>query len=193
MSSYQGTRLYVLFISIVYLFYGLAPPPRGGSIPWNATTWLTGYKLIFFAAAVKSAAVYVCAELNTVLERTRRLQCSALSTTSKGEVFALCREERLRCDSDIGASAAAPGHSKGAFGHIGEQQQQQQQQQLLFLAYDRYNPAPVFWCTLTAFAVLYNTAHLALAPYSDTLPLLFGAPAYVLYWGAMRTIQMMLR
>lgn len=174
MSSYEGTRLYFLFISIVYLSYDLA---RGDLTPRNSI-WLAGYKVIFLIAAVKSVTSYVCLELNTLLERTRQLQCSALSTTSKGEVLALYREERLS-DSD----SAEARYSKQAFGH-GEQ--------IPFNPHDQYNPAPVFWCSLMSFLVLYNTAHLALVPFSYTSPLFFGTPAYVLYWGAMRTSQMML-
>lgn len=174
MSSYHGTRLYFLFISIVYLSYDLA----WGDLTLRNSIWLAGYKVIFLVAAVKSVTSYVCLELNTLLERTRQLQYSALSTTSKGEVLALYREERLSA-----SDTAEERYSKQAFGH-GEQ--------ILFNPHDQYNPAPVFWCSLMSFLVLYNTAHLALVPLSYTSPLFFGTPAYVLYWGAMRTSQMML-
>lgn len=171
-SSHQATRLYFIFMSMVYLSYDLR---RGGLTQRN---WLTGYKIIFLVATVKSIVSYVHLELNTLLERTRQLQSSALSTTTKGEVFALYREERL---SDHSAESR---YSKQALGH-GEQ--------ILFNPYDQHQPPPVFWCSLMMLLILYNTAHLALVPLSYISPLLFGTPAYMLYWVAMRTSQMMLQ
>lgn len=174
MSSYQEIRLYLLFISILTLSYDLAL----GNLTSRNTIWFAGYKVIFLVAAVKSITSYLCMELNSLLEMTRQLQYSALSTTSKGEVFALYREERMS------ASDSAPvRYSKAAF---------ESKQQILFNPHDQYNPAPVFWCTLMTFLVLYNTAHLALVPLSYISPLFFGMPAYVLYWGIMRTTQIML-
>ena len=166
--------MYFLCISIVYLSYNLARE----DLTRRNELWLVGYKMIFLIAAVKSLTSYVTLELDTLLERTMQLQYSALSTTSKGEVLALHREERLS-ESDSVESR----YSKQAFGH-GEQ--------ILFNPHDQYNPGPVFWCSLMGFSILYNTAHLALVPLSYTSPLFFGTPAHVLYWGAMRTSQMML-
>lgn len=174
MSPYQGTQLYFVSFSIVYLSYDLA---LGDLVAINSM-WLAGYKLIFLAAAVKSVTSYVCLKLDTIVERTRQLQCSAVSTTSKGEALALHREERL---SQVDSPEVR--YSNRAFRHGG---------QILFHPYDQYNPPPVFWCTLVALLLLYNTAHLAIVPMSYTSPLFCGAPAYVLYWAAMRATTMML-
>lgn len=175
MSSYQGTRLYLLSISIVYLSYDLA---AWGNLPPRTSIWLTGYKVIFLIAAIKSVTSYIHLELNTLLERTRQLQHSTVATTSKGEVLALYKEERLSDSDSIEAR-----YSKQAFGHRNE---------IPLNPYDRYNPAPVFWCCFMTVLVFYNTAHLALVPLSHTLPLFFGTPAYVFYWGAVRTTQIVL-
>ena len=175
MSSYQGIRLYLLFISILALSYDLA---LGTVTPGNAM-WFAGYKVIFLVAAVKSITSYVCMKLNGLLEMARQLQYSALSTTSKGEVFALYREERT-CASD---NTTPVRYTKAACGY---------KQRILFNPHDRYDPPPVFWCTFTTFVILYNTAHLALVPLSCTSPLFFGAPACVLYWGIVRTSQILL-
>lgn len=159
---------------MLYLSYDLA---LGDLTPMDSV-WLSGYKLIFLVAAVKSVTSYVCLELDTIVERTRQLQCSAVSTTSKGEALALHIEERLsQCDS------TEVRYSKRSFGH-GDQ--------ILFHPHDQYNPPPVFWCSLTALLLLYNTAHLAIVPVSYTSPLYCGAPAFVLYWAAMRATTMVL-
>lgn len=177
MSSYQGIRLYFLFLSTVYLSYDLT---RGDVTQTRShAIWLSGYKVFFLLAALTSVTSYVSLELNTLLESTTRLQWSALATTSKSDVLALYREERLSDPASVDAR-----YSKEAFGHC---------EQILFNPHDQYNPAPDFWCSFTVFSVLYNTAHLALAPLSYTSPLFFGAPAYVLYWGAMRMTQIMSR
>lgn len=143
MSSYQGRCSH---LSIVYLSYDLA---WGDLMPRNSI-WLAGYKVVFLVVDVKSVTLYVCLELKTILERTKQLQWPALSTTSKGEVLALYREERLS-ESD----SAEARYSKRAFGH---------RKQILSDTHDQYNPAPVFWCSFMAFLVLYNTAQLALVP-----------------------------
>lgn len=175
MTLRQGARLHFLSLSIVCLCYNLA---LWGLIEGNFV-WLSGYKVMFLLAAVKSLTSYVCLELNTLLERTRQLQCSALATTCKGEVLAMYREEKLSASNSVQER-----YSKTAFGH---------DEQIQFTPHDQYNLAPVFWCSLMTVMVLYNTAHLALVPLSYTSPLLFGTPAYVLYWGAMRTTWIMLR
>lgn len=174
MSLRQGTRLHLLLFSIVYLSYDLA---LWGLLEGDFV-WLSGYKVILLVAAVKSFTSYAGLEVNTLLARTRHLQCSALATTCQSEVLALYREDKLSA-----SNIAKERYSKTAFG-LGEQ--------IPFNPYDQHNPAPVFWCSLVAVMVLYNTAHLALVPLSCTLPLLFGTPAYVLYWGAMRTTSIML-
>ena len=167
--------MYFLSISIIWLSYDLA---RGG-LTQRDEIWLAGYKIIFLISAVRSVTSYVFLELNTLLERTRQLQYSALSTTSKGEALALYREERL---SSLASDEAC---SKRALGHCEEIP--------LLNPHDRYNPAPVFWCSVMGILVLYNTAHLALVPISYTSPLFFGTPAHVLYWVVLRTPQIVLR
>lgn len=174
MSSHQAARIYFVFLSLVYLSYELAC----GDLAPVDSLWLAGYQVIFLFAAVKAATSYVCLELDTLLERTRLLQYAALSTTSKGQVLALHREERL---SRSQGSVAR--YSLGAFGR-GEQIQ--------FNPHYQYSPAPVFWCTLVGLLVLYNTIHLAAVPLSHTSPLFFGTPAYVCYWGTVRTSQLLL-
>ncbi|KAJ7983632.1 hypothetical protein DPEC_G00374860 [Dallia pectoralis] len=175
MQSYQATvrRLYFLSVSIVYLLYDLTP----GDLTQRNAAWLAGYKVLFLAAAVKSVTSYVCLELNAVVERTRQLQCSALSTTSKGETLALYREER-RLDS-VSASAR---YCKQAFGHV---------ERIPFNPHDQYEQAPVFWCSLMTLLALYNTAHLLLVPMAYASPLFFGTPTYVLYRVALRITQVM--
>lgn len=171
MSSRQGPRLCFLFFSIFYFSYDVVARRDLTTTTTTTTgdeTWLVAYKVIFLIAAVKSLASYVVLELDAMLERTRQLQYSALSTTSRGEALAQHREERW---------------AERAFGHC---------ERTLFNPQDRHNPDPVFWCTLTGFLILYNTAHLALVPLSCTSPLFFGTPAHVLYWGAVRASQMML-
>lgn len=157
--------MYLLSVCIAYLSYDLT---LGTCLARQRNSiWLAGYKVIFLVAAVKSLVSYVRLRLNILLDGTRRLQCSALSTTSKGEVLALYREERR----------AVPENSR-ALGRA---------ERPPFDPRERHRPASVFWCSLVAFSILYNTAHLALVPLSDTSPLFFGTPAYVLYWGALRT------
>lgn len=174
MSSRLGAivRVHFVFISVLYLTFELTREDltRGNSI------WLAGYKAIFAVAAFKSTTAYLRLELNALIERTRQLQCLALSSTSGGEVFALYREERL--SNPDGAEASC---GERAFAHCER------------IPPEPYgDPARVFWCTLTAFLVLYNTAHLVLTPSSHVSPLFFGTPAYVLYWGAVRTTRTLL-
>lgn len=172
-SSFRGViQLHLLFLSlsILYLTFALT---QGDLTPGNSI-WLAGYKVVFLVAAVKSATTYLSLELNTLFERTRQLQCPALSTTSKGEMFALYREESVTNPRNCTEVRC----SERGFG--------------LPNPYDPHDPAPVFWCTFTAFLILYNTAHLVLTPLEYATPLFFGTPAYVLYWGAVRTTQMML-
>lgn len=169
MSHCQGKRFYFLLFSMVCLAYDLE---LQGLLEGNIV-WLSGYKVIFFVAAVRSLTSYLCLDLNTLLERTRQLQYSTLATTCKGEVLALYREAK-HCPT--ASNGAKEHHSMRAFGH-GEQTQ--------FTPHDKQRAAPVFWCSLMTVMVLYNTAHLALVPLSYTSPLLFGTPAFALYWGAM--------
>lgn len=176
-SSFRGViQLHLLFpsLSVLYLTFALT---QGDLTPGNSI-WLAGYKVIFLVAAVKSVTMYLNLELNVLFERTRQLQCSALSTTSKGEVFALYREESLSNPNRTEVRCGERGFGRGA--------------RMLPNPYDPHDPAPVFWCTFTAFLVLYNTAHLVLTPLEYATPLFFGTPAYVLYWGAVRTTQTML-
>ncbi|KAE8277895.1 hypothetical protein D5F01_LYC24063 [Larimichthys crocea] len=176
-SSFRGVvQLHFLFLSLSILYFTFALT-QGDLTPGNSI-WLVGYKVAFLVAAVKSTTTYLSLELSTLFERTRQLQCSALSTTSKGEMFALYREESLTNPNCTEVRCSERGFGRDA--------------RMLLNPYEPHNPAPVFWCTFTAFLVLYNTAHLVLTPLEYATPLFFGTPAYVLYWGAVRTTQMML-
>ena len=168
MSFYQGLRLHVILFLIFYFSCDLL----GWGLTSSDSFWHNGYKVIFLVTGVRSVISHIDLELNTLLEKTRQLQCSALSTTTRGEVLSLYREERLY-DPDCG---------KGTPSHVDN----------VLTSHDDYNQAPVFWCSMMTFLIIYNTAHLAMVPLSYTSPLLFGTPTYVLYWGAMRTVQMLL-
>lgn len=169
---FQAVRIFILCITVLSLSCDLAT----GELRENNSIWLCGYKVIFLVAAVKSLTSYVCLKRNTLLERTKQLQCTAVSTTSRGEVLALYREERrVRADNANDPYIQASERGKP----------------ILFNRYDRYRPAPVFWCTLTSCLLLFNTAHLALLPLEYASPLFFGAPAFFIYWLTMRTCQLM--
>lgn len=165
-------RANFIFVSILYLAFDLTQ----GDLTRGNSIWLAGYKAIFLAAAFKSTIAYLRLELNVLIERVRQLQCLALSSTSGGEVFALYREERLSNPHRVEACCR-----ERAFAHCER------------ISWESYgDPTRVFWCSLSAFLVLYNTAHLALTPLLYVSPLFFGTPAYVLYWGAVRTIRTLL-
>ena len=163
MFFYQGLGLHFISFSIFYfscdlLGWGLTP---------SNSFWHTGYKVIFLVAGIRSVISHVDLEMKTLLEKTRQLQCSALSTTTRGDVLSLYREERLYDPDALNYGKGKPSH-------------------------DDYNRGTVFWCSTITVLIIYNTCHLAIVPLSYTSPLLFGTPMYVLYWGAMRTAQMLL-
>ncbi|KAK2812870.1 hypothetical protein Q5P01_000947 [Channa striata] len=128
----------------------------------------------------ESAASYTRMKLNALVEKARRTQLLALSTTGRSEALALHREKRL---SQAPAGLEGSRYSKRSFGQLEE---------IPFHLYDRYTEAPVFWYVLAASALLYNTIHLALTPLAHAAPLFFGAPTYVMYWGLLRGAQIAL-
>lgn len=163
-----------MFVSSVYLVHNLLrEDPKLIDDAWSA-----GYKVLFIVAAVKSLLAFLHLHLTKLSEKARQLQYAALATTGKGEVLALYREERLADSVSLEQR-----YSKRALGHP---------KQIAFTPHDKYNPAPVFWCILVILLLVYNTAHLALVPLSHTSPLFFGTPAFAVYWGCLRLIQIML-
>lgn len=171
MSFYQGRGLHFISFSIFYFSCDLL----GRGLTPSTSFWHTGYKVIFLVAGIRSVITHIDLEMNTLLEKTRQLQCSALSTTTRAEVLSLYREERLYDPDALSYGEGTPLHVDNAL-----------------TPHDNYNRGPVFWCSMITVLLIYNTAHLAMVPLSYTSPLLFGTPMYVLYWGAMRTAQMLL-
>ncbi|KAK2829939.1 hypothetical protein Q5P01_017870 [Channa striata] len=158
----------------------LAYNRRDAAAAAGGCAWLIGYKVILVAASLRAAASYTRMKLNALIEKARRTQLLALSTTGRSEALALHREKRL---SQVPAGLEGSRYSKRSFGQLEE---------IPFHLYDRYTEAPVFWCVLASSALLYNTIHLALTPVEHVAPLFFGAPTYVMYWGLLRGAQIAL-
>lgn len=165
----------LLVVAFVHLPYDIESLSNGDF------QWLLGYRLMFAAAALRAALSYVHTELTASIDNVRRMQHLALSNTTKGEVVALYREKRLSL-SEL-ADDNRRRYGKRAFGQCEE---------IPFNPYDRYNAPPAFWCAFTTILLLYNTGHLALTHISDGKSLIFGAPALMLYWGLVRSVQIAL-
>lgn len=175
MERKPGLTLFLISLSCVYLTYTILT----GTPETTSETWLNGYKIFFILAGTKSLLSYVHLELKKLSETIKQLQYSAIATTGKAEVLALCREERALHSNSVGAR-----YSGGSFRY---------QKEIPFVNLDEYNQAPVFWYILSLLLLCYNTAHLACAAVTDASPLFFGVPAIAVYWGLIRFTQIILR
>ena len=141
--------------------------------------WLSAYKIMFICAAVKSTLEYARTQLNGLLDEIRGLQYVTLLTTDNTyELAALAeaRERRRVVSARLSTVAASsePPESEGRD---------------ILGTYSSRGADSVFWLTFVFFLLLLNTAHGIAVPLSEPSPLLFGAPAYVIYWNGMRVVS----
>lgn len=174
MDCLVGLRFYVIYISAVYAIHSLA---RDELQP-QRDSWLTGYKILFVVAAVKSLLSYTHLRLFSLSEQAKKLQFATLATTGNGDELALSREDRFSKTVDTDTRRTARGCDY--------------KNHVVFTPYDRSNPAPVFWSSFAIVLLVYNTIHLALTPSTHVTPLFFGTPAFVGYWGVVRLLQILL-
>lgn len=145
---------------------------------WTLTTatalddWYYGYRILFLLAELKAMWSYCTVELKMLSETIRQLQYSAVATTGNAEVLALCREDRAL--------------------HTTFDDRRERKKEIPIINRDQYNPAPVGWAILSLLLLLYNTAHLAFNPVTDSSALLFGIPAIAMYVALIRFAQIVL-
>lgn len=139
--------------------------------------WYYGYRILFLLAELKAVWSYCTVELKVLSETLRQLQYSAVATTGNAEVLALCREARaLHTTFD-------DRREHDAFGR---------QKEIPIINRHQHNQAPVGWAILSLLLLLYNTAHLAFNPVTDSSALLFGIPAIAMYVVLIRFTQIVL-
>lgn len=139
--------------------------------------WYYGYRILFLLAELKAVWSYCTVELKVLSETLRQLQYSAVATTGNAEVLALCREARaLHTTFD-------DRREHDAFGR---------QKEIPIINRHQHNQAPVDWAILSLLLLLYNTAHLAFNPVTDSSALLFGIPAIAMYVVLIRFTQIVL-
>lgn len=145
---------------------------------WTLTTapalddWYYGYRILFLLAELKAMWSYCTVELKMLSETIRQLQYSAVATTGNAEVLALCREDRAL--------------------HTTFDDRREHKKEIPIINRDQYNQAPVGWAILSLLLLLYNTAHLAFNPVTDSSALLFGIPAIAMYVVLIRFTQIVL-
>lgn len=175
MDRLAGLRFCAIYISSVYAVHSLASADQQSP----RDPWVTGYKIFFVVAAAKSALSGAHLRLFSWSEQAEKLQYATLATTANGEELALSREDRFsKAVSSDTRRASRDCHSK---------------KRADIAPCDRFDPVPVFWPSFAIALLLYNTIHLALSPMSHVAPLLFGAPAFVGYWGVVRLVDILLR
>lgn len=139
--------------------------------------WYYGYRILFLLAELNAMWSYCTVELKMLGETIRQLQYSAVATTGKAEVLALCREDRAM-------------HT--TFNDRREHSLFRREKDIPILSRDEYDPAPVGWSIISLLLLLYNTAHLAFNPATDHYALLFGIPAIAMYVVIIRFTQIVL-
>lgn len=145
---------------------------------WTLTTapalddWYYGYRILFLLAELKAVWSYCTVELKMLSETIGQLQYSAVATTGNAEVLALCREDRAL--------------------HTTFDDRREYKKEIPIINRDQHNQAPVGWAILSLLLLLYNTAHLAFNPVTDSSALLFGIPAIAMYVVLIRFTQIVL-
>lgn len=171
MSSYHVPRVYIISLFTLYLIYKVGHEVSQQTLDY----WVIGYRLIFLVAGVRAIISHVSLELNTFLDTARELHYSVLSTSTNSEVLAHYREGRLTHPDTGGTSCIRLTDRYGELTSLNP--------------YNSESLLSVFWCTLVSILLVYNTFHLILAPLADLTPLLFGAPAYLMWHGLSRTVR----
>ena len=163
----EGYRAYLISVGCLCLLLSLL---SGGSC------WLSAYKIIFLGVGVKSVFEFVRTQLNSLLDEIRGLQYVTLLTTDNTYELAALAEERMRKRklSERLSTVAA----------LSTPEEYERRDMLVF--YSSHGADSVFWLTFVFTLLLLNTAHAIAVPMSETFPLLFGAPAYVIYWTIIR-------
>lgn len=163
----EGYRAYLISAVCLCLLFSLV---SGGS------HWLSGYKILFLGVGVKWLFEFAQARFESLLDEIRGLQyVSLLTTDNTYQLAALAEErERKRRLSDRISTLAALSPPR------------ELERNNVSRTYGSHGTDSVFWLTFVFALLLLNTAHAIAVPMSETTPLLFGAPAYVIYWTVIR-------
>lgn len=79
-------KMSVIGLCSVYAMWTLVTAPA-------LDDWYYRYRILFLLAELKAMWSYCTVELKMLSEKIRQLQYSAVATTGKAEVLALCRED----------------------------------------------------------------------------------------------------
>ena len=163
----KGYRAFLISVVCLCLLFSLL---SGGSC------WLSAYKIIFLVVGVKSISEFARIQLNSLLDEIRGLQYVTLLTTDNTyELAALAEERKRKTELSVRLSGVAALSTPSEF-----------ERRDIFGTYSSHGADSVFWLTFVFALLLFNTAHAIAVPMSETSPLLFGAPAYVIYWYIIR-------